>query len=126
MATRRKDRLADQIRDEVSRILLYEMNDPRMGFVTVIGVDLAGDLKTATIKVSVMGDERDQAVTMKVIQHARGYVQRELGARIRTRFLPVISFEADDSVKRSVRLSKTLRSVLEDSDAGREQDKVGE
>jgi len=115
MATRRKDRLADQIRDEVSRILLFEMNDPRMGFVTVTGVDLTGDLKLAKIKISVMGDEKDQTVTMNVIKHARGYVQKELGLRVRSKFLPTISFELDDSVKRSIQLSKTLRDVMEDT-----------
>ena len=120
MAGRRKERLSDQIRDEVSRIILFEMNDPRMGFVTVTGVELAGDLKSAKVKVSILGDEKSETITMNVIKHARGFIQKELGARISTRYLPQISFELDESVKRSVRLSKTLKDVLEDTNGSRE------
>lgn len=112
MALRRKERLAEQIQSEVSKILLYDMNDPRMGFVTVTGVEMASNLRFAKVKVSVLGDEKVQTVTMNVIKRARGFIQKELGDRIVTRYLPKISFELDDSVKRSTRLSKTLREVL--------------
>ncbi len=113
MALRRKERLADAIKAEVSRIILFEMTDPRVGFVTVTAVELSGDLKQAKVKVSVMGDEREQAVTLSVIRHARGYIQKQLGEKLVTRSVPIISFEADDSVKRSVHLSKTIRDALE-------------
>ncbi len=114
-AGHRKDRLGDQIKDEISRILLYEMSDPRMGFVTVTGVELSGDLRNATVKLSVLGDEKTQAVTMSVLARARGYLQRELGNRINARHTPAISFQLDDSVKKSVHLSKVIREAMEDS-----------
>jgi len=111
MTLRKKERLADAIKSEVSRIILFEMTDPRVGFMTVTGVELSGDLKSAKVKVSVMGEERQRAVTMNVLRHARGYVQKQLGEKIDTKFVPKISFEEDDSIKRSVHLSKTLREA---------------
>jgi ribosome-binding factor A len=113
MASRRKERLADQVRDIVSTILLFELQDPRMGFVTVTGVDLSGDLRQATVKVSVLGDQKEQVVTMNVIRHARGYVQKLLAEKLNARFVPAVSFELDDSIKRSIGLSKTLRESQE-------------
>lgn len=110
--TRRK-RLGDQVKDVVSTILLHELQDPRVGFVTVTGVDLSGDLRRATVKMSVMGDERQQVITMNVVRHARGYIQRLLGKKLKARFVPVISFELDDSIKKSIDLSKALRESRE-------------
>lgn len=120
MASRRKERLADQIRDEVSRILLYEMSDPRTGFMTVTSVELSKDLRRAVIGVSVLGDDKTQAVTLNVIKHARGFIQRELTQRLNTRHVPTISFEVDDTVKRSVRLSEKLRGITGNTDGNRE------
>ena len=113
MASRRKERLADQVRDIVSTILLFELKDPRVGFVTVTGVDLSGDLRRVTVKVSVLGDQKEQVVTMNVIRHARGYVQKLLGEKLNVRFVPAVSFELDDSIKKSINLSKTLRESQE-------------
>jgi ribosome-binding factor A len=113
MALRKKERLADAIRAEVSRVILFEMTDPRLGFITVTGVDITGDLKTATVKISILGDEKARAITMSVIRHARGYIQKQIGERIVTRFVPIISFAEDDSVRKSIRLSKALRDAME-------------
>jgi ribosome-binding factor A len=113
MALRKKERLAEAIQAEVSRIILFELTDPRIGFVTVTGVDLSGDLHSAVVKISVLGDERAQAVTMNVIRHARGRVQKLLCERIATKFVPAVSFEADDSIKKSIRLSKALKGIAE-------------
>ena len=72
MAGRRKERLADEMKNEVSRILLFDMSDPRIGFMTVTGVELSGDMRSAAVKVSVMGDDKTQAITMNVIKGAAG------------------------------------------------------
>jgi len=114
MTLRKKERLADLVKAEVSRTILFEMKDPRIGFVTVTGVDLSGDLRAAKVKISIMGDEKTQAVTMSVIRRARGFIQRQLNEKILTKFVPAISFEVDDSVKKSIRLSKTLRDVVKE------------
>ncbi len=114
MALRKKERLADAVKAEVSRIILFELTDPRIGFVTITGVDLSGDLRQAVVKLSVLGDERARAVTMSVIQHARGHIQKLLCDRISTKFVPSVTFQEDDSVKKSIRLSKTFKDIAEE------------
>ena len=114
MTLRRKERLADAIKGEVSRIILFELTDPRIGFVTVTGVEMSADLRSAKVMISVMGDDKARAVTMNVLQHARGYIQKQLGNKIVTKFVPEIRFEEDDSVRKSVQLLKTLRQVAEE------------
>ena len=113
MAGSRKDKVAGFIRNEVSKILLFELQDPRIGFVTVTGVDLSGDLHAATVKLSIMGDEREQAVALHAIKRARGFVQKELAGRLSTKFVPKISFEIDDAIKKSLQISKALRESKE-------------
>lgn len=113
MGSSRKERLAGRIKQEVSSILLSELHDPRMGFTTVTGVELSSDLRRAKIKVSVLGDEKLQSVTMNALIHAAGYVQRLLASKMKTRYTPSIGFEVDESIKRSVSLSKALRESRE-------------
>jgi len=120
MPSVRKNRLEDRIKRIVSEILLAEMRDPRMGFTTITGAELSKDNMRVKIKVSVLGDEKDQAVTLNVLEHARGYVQKLLGERLSIRFLPAVSFELDDSIKRSIALSKAIRDSGEKTDGGQE------
>ncbi|MHC4713386.1 MAG: 30S ribosome-binding factor RbfA [Planctomycetota bacterium] len=122
MSSPRKVRLENQIRDIVSSILLFELQDPRLGFTTVTAVELSRDLRRAVIKVSVLGDERQRTVTMNVIRHARGYVQKLLAGKLRVKYLPAISFEEDESVRKSVGLSKMLRDAREVTDDGGEEE----
>jgi len=114
MTLRKKERLADAIQSEVSRIILFELTDPRIGFVTVTGVELSADLHSAKVKVSIMGDERARAVSMNVIRHARGYIQKQMGDRVTTKFMPIIKFEEDDSVRKSVALLRTLKRMAQE------------
>jgi len=109
MASSRRERMAGRIKEEVSSILLSQLQDPRMGFTTVTGVELSSDLRRAKIKVSVLGDEKTQAVTMNALGHAAGYVQKLLAGKMKTRYTPSVSFEVDEAIKRSVSLSKALR-----------------
>lgn len=113
MGSSRKERLAGRIKQEISSILLSELQDPRMGFITVIGVELSSDLRRAKIRISVLGDEKLQSVTMNALYHATGYVQRLLAGKMKTRYTPSIGFEVDESIKRSVGLSKALRESRE-------------
>lgn len=114
MGTSRRERLAGRIKHEISEILIHELQDPRMGFMTVVGVELSRDMREAIVKVSILGDEKQQSVTINAIKHARGYAQRLLAGKLQGRYVPSISFELDDSLKRSVKLSKTLRESLEE------------
>jgi len=114
MALSKRARLAEAVLSEVSRIILFELADPRVGFVTVTGVDLSGDLRSATVKISIMGDERARAVSMNVINNARGHIQKLLCEKVDTRFVPAVRFEEDDSIRKSINLSKKLRDLAKE------------
>jgi ribosome-binding factor A len=101
-------RLADQIQFEVSDILENKLRDPRRGFLTITGVDVTDDLRTAKIYVSALGGPDDLKKAVELLEHARGFVRSELARRIRVRFMPEIYFRPDDSAARGVRMDRLL------------------
>jgi ribosome-binding factor A len=112
--SRKIERLTELVQREVSHVIMYELADPRLGFVTVTEVKLAPDLSMAMVFISVMGDDAVQATTMKVIEHSRGHIQKLLADRVKMRRVPILSFRVDEGVKRSVRISALLRKLAEE------------
>jgi ribosome-binding factor A len=89
-----------QIGEEMLRILSetiqYEMSDPRVGFATVVNVEVSGDLQHARVYVSVMGDEEQQRETMAALEHARGFLRRQVAQELNhLRTVPDLSFKLD-------------------------------
>lgn len=111
--SRRTERLSRAIREVVSSTILFELRDPRVKNVTVLGVDVAGDLRTAKVHVSVMGDERAEGLALHGLNAARGFIQSKLGDRVELRYTPVLTFEIDDAVKKSFEASRILRELEE-------------
>ena len=108
MSQFRKDRLASEIVKETSQILLYEMQDPRKGFVTVTRAKVSDDYRHARIFVSVMGTKREKKLTMSGLRHAVGFVQKVLSRRIRMRVFPEIVFELDESIEKAFKMNRML------------------
>lgn len=92
--------------------ILAELKDPRVRDVTVTGVEVAPDMRSAVVKVSVMGDESKQQLALHGLRSAAGFLQAKITERIDTRYTPRLSFELDLGVKRSIAIAKTLREVL--------------
>ena len=109
--TARTDRIDQLLRQEIGEILGREIQDPRIGFVTVTDVDTAPDLSTARVWVSVIGqpDERDQ--TLRALQRAMPFVRHELGARVRLRRIPELLVKADDTAERGTRVLRLLSEL---------------
>ena len=120
MAPRRQERVAQALKEEVSKIILQELRDPRLGFVTVTRIKMAPDLRSAQVFVSVLGDQGAERLTMAALRKAAGYIQQGIGDRLSLKYTPVLRFTVDDSVKRSVRLSEVIRKALEESSGQRE------
>lgn len=112
MAGRRLERVAEAIREVISLAILMDLKDPRVRDVTVLGVEVAGDLRHAKIFVSLMGDAKQQKRTMHGLDHARGFLQSKIARRLQTRWTPAIQFVLDDSVKKSVEISKIIDRAL--------------
>ena len=87
---------------------LPTLKDPRIGFVTVTGVQTTKDLSQATVFVSVLGDEKAQERTLAGLQSAHGVLQAQLARELGTRRTPVLTFEYDPAIERGVRLTKMI------------------
>jgi ribosome-binding factor A len=112
MSSRRTLRVAEAIREVVSSAVLFELADPRIKGVTVLCTEVTGDLRHATVYVSVMGSESEQRLALRGLQHAAGFLQSKVAARLQTRFTPTLTFKLDESVKKSVAISRLIDEAL--------------
>jgi len=107
----RVEKVQEMIKQEVSKMILTDIKDPRIGFVTVTQVEVTGDLREAKIYVSIMGNEEQVEESLKGLQSALGFIRREIGHRIRLRFTPEISFALDTSLDYSEHIQKLLLQI---------------
>ncbi|MBN1497495.1 MAG: 30S ribosome-binding factor RbfA [Spirochaetes bacterium] len=120
----RKEKLEEQIRRIVSELLIREIKDPRIGFATITGVELARDYTTARIGVSVLGEPRDLRKTLEGIQSATPFIQHRLGKSLGIRVTPRISFYLDSSIAEGTRMVNLLNNLEEAERAGERTDDV--
>ena len=113
--TKRTDRVNTLIQQELSELLFRELNDPRIGgMVTITHVDVSPDLRNARAYVSVYGSDAERTGTMAALDHARPFVRRELGKRLRLRTIPDVRFVSDDSLERAQELTDLMRKNAEE------------
>lgn len=118
MHSRRTAKAAQAIREVVSSTILFGLRDPRIKNVTVLRVEVTADLQSAKVYVSVLGDEKAQALTMHGLDAARGFLQSKVADRIQTRFTPILKFILDQGVKRSAAASTLLKELSTEQTAG--------
>lgn len=111
MAKFRVGRVSEQIKKELSQILQMELKDPRIGFVTVTGVDVTNDLSQATVYLSVLGDDSQKEETLKALAKAQGFIRSELGRRVRLRHTPELIFKFDTSIEYGSRIEQLLAQL---------------
>lgn len=92
--------------------ILTEVRDPRVRDVTVTGVEMDADMRSATVQVSVMGDEAKQKLALKGLANSAGFLQSRIADRIETRYTPRLRFELDGGVKKSIEIARVLAEVL--------------
>ena len=121
---KRTERVGDQIQLEIADILSRRMRDPRVGFVTITSVDVTADLKQAWVYVTVLqeGEQGNEAIA--TLARATGFIRRELGRRLKLRYVPELTFVRDPSVDQVRRVMSLLdelhgeKAPLEVSEAG--------
>ena len=103
------------LREEISRLFLeHRIKDPRLhGRLTVSSVRLSRDLRYAAVSVSYLGDPEKEQQTLEALQRSAGYVQGEIGKRVRLRFVPRISFSIDHSIERGINLVRKIEELTE-------------
>jgi ribosome-binding factor A len=112
MTSRRLLKAAEAIREVVSMAILTQVRDPRVKNVTVTGVDVAPDMKSAKVRVTIMGDEKQQGLGLRGLQHSAGFLQSVIAEKIDTRYTPRLTFEIDKGVLHSFEVARILKEVL--------------
>jgi ribosome-binding factor A len=108
-----------RVNESVRQVLaeaLPELKDPRIGLVTVTGVVTAPDLRSATVYVSVLGNEKKRAATLRGLEAAHGVLQGRLARELRMKRTPQLTFEYDPSVERGVRMSQLIDELAPDDE----------
>jgi ribosome-binding factor A len=113
--SQRLRRVADQIQKELSGLLQTELKDPRVGMITLTGVEVSPDLAHAKVFFTTLGDAEALARTETGLKRAAGFLRSELGHRLKLRVTPEIRFIHDPSVEHGARLSK----LIDDAVAGK-------
>ncbi|HEY7200035.1 MAG TPA: 30S ribosome-binding factor RbfA [Candidatus Dormibacteraeota bacterium] len=113
MSGHRAVQVGAQVREEIMQIIRRDLKDPRIGFVSITEVRMSPDLRSARVRVSVLGDQDEGQATLAGLRSASGLIRHALGRRLENlKFTPELRFELDPSIEYSVRISKTLREIL--------------
>jgi len=112
MTSRRFLKAAEAVREVVSMAILTDLRDPRIANVTVTHVDMAADMRSAKVHVSVMGSESAQQLCLHGLESAAGFLQSKVGQRIDSRYTPRLHFVLDMGVKKSIEIARILRELL--------------
>jgi ribosome-binding factor A len=120
MPSHRVERIAEAIREVVSTAVLFEVADPRVRGVTVLRAEVTGDLRNATVFVSLMGTETEQQLALRGLRHAAGFLQAKVAARLQTRFTPTLTFKRDEGVKKSIEIGRLIDEAIASDRASQE------
>jgi ribosome-binding factor A len=110
-----------RVKDEVSKIIITKLKDPRVGFVTVTAVEMTADLKSAQIFISVMGTQSQKTETISSLNDASKYIRAEMNQRIKLRYSPSITFRLDDTIDRAIRIGRILEDLGRDKSEEQKQ-----
>ena len=117
---KRSDRVAVEIRSVLSGVLLDSIRDPRVTPLTITHVQVSTDLRHARIGVISLGGVGNTETIVEGLEAAKGFIRRELGNRVRLKYLPKLRFFADDGIDESMRIQAIIDGVRPDSNEGGE------
>jgi len=107
----RPERVADLLREEISQIVSYELQDPRLAMVTVTDVRVAANLKSAKVYVTVAGTEDDHKVALAALRHAVPYLRKEIGLSLNIPHIPDLHFVRDRVEEEGQRVDQLLEKI---------------
>ena len=116
MSQLRIEKIQELMKQEISQIILQELKDPRIGFVTVTQVEITGDLRNAKVYVSLMGNEEQIKDCWRGLQSSLGFIRREIGQRIRLRVTPELSCQLDKSLDYSAHIQELLLKIKKEEE----------
>ena len=107
----RVERVAEFIREEIAKLLIDGIKDPRLGFVSVMGVKMSKDLRYANVYVSLYGDEKQRKGSLVALQNSTGWVKSMIGQNLHLRYIPDIRFFPDDSLDRVYAMEEVFNKI---------------
>ncbi len=110
MPSGRMRRVNEMLREVVGAAISTDLNDPRIGFVTVTSVETTPDLRAARVHVSVLGSEEERRATLAGLESSHGVIQARIARETRMKRTPTLSFHYDDTIEKGMRISKLLES----------------
>jgi ribosome-binding factor A len=122
--TRRTERVGNVIQRELSQFILRELNDPRLGFLTLSHVETTPDLGQATVSVSVMGGEGERAETLEALNEFAPRMRSHLAKRLHTRTVPRLTFTLDRNLDHGFRIDSLLRDIERGKNPARNDEKM--
>jgi ribosome-binding factor A len=112
MGRQRRQRVAEEIKKEVSGIIRFELKDPGLeGMISITDVEVSGDLRYTKIYVSIYANREEQEKALKVLHKASGFIRSEIGKRIRLRHVPELEFCLDSSMEYGARIDSVLKQI---------------
>ena len=112
----RQKRLGELFKQEISELITRKIKDPRVGFVSITSVDLSPDLRNAKIYISVFGSEKEKKSSLAGLNSATSFIKRELGRRLRLKYMPDIAIFYDESIEKGAHISAIIDSVIKEED----------
>ena len=115
MSFKRTDRISEEIKKELSSVI-RELKDPRIPMMTsVVNVSVTNDLRYANAYISIMGTDEEKKAAIKGLSAAAGFIRREIGSRIKLRYVPEFSFEIDSTIEYGAHINKLLNDISKEN-----------
>jgi ribosome-binding factor A len=112
MPNHRISKVGEEIKRELSKMILEEMKDPRVkGLISITYVEVTNDLRYAKVYISIMANAEERAVTLQALEKASGYLRSELAKKIKIRYTPELIFKVDDSIEYGAKINKILAAI---------------
>jgi len=111
MKYKRSRRVQELLLEEISKVIQFELKDPRIGFVTVTEMELSDNLKHARVFVSIMGDAGQKQDSLDGLIHAGGFIRNWLGKHLYLKAIPELEFRLDDTAERAQRIARIINEL---------------
>lgn len=112
MGNTRAEKIAQQIQRDLAELLRKEVKDPRVGMVTLTGVEVSRDHSHATVYYTALGNEKERESIAEGLKRASGFLHSQLFHRLKLRVVPQLHFEYDESVERGAYLSRLIDEAV--------------
>lgn len=117
MGSKRVQRISEEVKKVVGQLIIRDIKDPRVADMTsVTEVEVTNDLRYAKIYISVLGNEKERKDTLKALENASGFIRKEIGNRIKLRYVPEPKFYLDKSIENGIYISKLIDTLNEEKE----------